>query len=181
MYQLFIQKEKLVFMVIIFYTLSLIFTIQANADWKKDLSAQISCQIEQADSPESLRKQYQLLNFMVGGDTLTALKKQKFKHLTQYNLFINEFQQLSLIQASAKGQQISGQIQKLVNFMNAEGFLDPIKVCNCAYSEAEHVMSSKKAPVVVNSEGVREWFAKCITKQFIPTMYNSKNLEDKYN
>ncbi len=169
-------------MATLLYFLTVAVMAQTNINWKADLKEKIPCQ------PTSLRGQASLLRELVGGDTLSALKNQKFKHLSQYSLFIAEFQQLSTIRAAVKGpgpgeeERAKDTIRLFSEFAKEDGFFDPDKVCTCAASEGTRELDAKPtgSNFAVTPELVHKWFATCIARQFVPTMYKNPELEDKY-
>lgn len=142
----------------------LLFTVLAQAQ----SPASLAC--EKLGTAEDIRGQGQILQNIVGFDSSSELKNQKFKHLTQYSLFLNELKSYLAVKALARGTRLPQEqeaglvVQTSLQFMKDEGFLNPKSVCECAKGNAQMTVSSR--------------FAKCIVQQFKPTMYNDPETYD---
>jgi hypothetical protein len=162
--------------------------------WKVELDKKLNCQA--LESRISARQQADVIKHIVGFSTKQELKKLRFKHLSQYSRFLQEHSALSTARSVAKGLRLTGDelifstTQSLLEFMHKEGFLNPKRVCSCARSEAEKYLSTAPpgangatatVAAKVNAEQISAWFAACIAKYFVPTMYDIPELEDRYS
>ncbi len=164
----------------------LIFNFESQAYSSSDLKEMLSCEIG-TDVP--IKKQSALTKYLLNVETLRELERQKFKHLSQYKLFLEEMIQLNGIKIAAGKSRLSEETRALftlnlfIDFMKEEGFLNPVSVCQCAQAIGQSKVDKKPEVSSKNLEHaqIHEWFASCIKKQFVPTMYNNPELEDKYN